>query len=178
VTLERLQSAILPRDPTRDPTRDPIRDPIDDESFVLFVAQCQLRLRQALVARYGLALGQEATAAAFAWAWENWEAASQLTNPVGYLFRVGQSSTRSNRRWAKRTTSIFPKELAETNHTLEVDLGEVLERLSRTQRTCVLLVHGHNWSYQEVASLLEINVSAVRNHVHRGMKRLRKVVGI
>ncbi len=37
----------------------------------------------------------------------------------------------------------------------------------------VLLVHAHGWSYAEVADVLDIRVSAVRNHVHRGLTKLR-----
>lgn len=149
----------------------------DGDAFARFVSEHELRLRQALVARYGVTVGRDATAAALAWAWENWSVAKTFSNPVGYLFRVGQSSTRAQRTWTKRTTRTFPREQSSQDGTLAVDLGQLLAALPDAQRLCVLLVHGHRWSYKEVAELLDINLSSVRNHVHRGTKRLRKTLG-
>jgi RNA polymerase sigma factor (sigma-70 family) len=45
--------------------------------------------------------------------------------------------------------------------------------LSEQQRTAVLLVHGFQWSQTEVADLLDINPSTVREHLRRGLDRLR-----
>jgi DNA-directed RNA polymerase specialized sigma24 family protein len=39
-----------------------------------------------------------------------------------------------------------------------------------------LLVHGFDWSYADVAELLEINQTAVNNHLNRGLARLRASV--
>jgi hypothetical protein len=63
-------------------------------AFTTFVRHAEPALRQALVASYGLDLGQECTAEALAFGWKEWTRVSQMANPVGYLFRVGQSSAR------------------------------------------------------------------------------------
>ena len=68
------------------------------EVFTEFVGTVEPRLRIALVARYGPERGREATAEALAFAWEHWERVGQMDNPIGYLFRVGQSKSRSRRR--------------------------------------------------------------------------------
>ncbi len=78
--------------------------------------------------------------------------------------------------WRKRTTTTFPPETATADRTGGVDLGLVLAKLPDNQRICVLLVHAHSWPYAEVAKLLDISVDAVTNHVHRGTKRLRKLL--
>jgi DNA-directed RNA polymerase specialized sigma24 family protein len=68
------------------------------ESFEGFLASATPQLRRAFVARYGPELGNEVFADATAWAWEHREQLEAMTNPVGYLFRVGQTSVRSQVR--------------------------------------------------------------------------------
>jgi DNA-directed RNA polymerase specialized sigma24 family protein len=41
----------------------------------------------------------------------------------------------------------------------------------------VVLVHCFAWTPVEVAELLDVSVSTVRNHLDRGMKRLRATLG-
>jgi DNA-directed RNA polymerase specialized sigma24 family protein len=144
--------------------------------FDAFVTGEIPRLRQALVARYGVDVGSDATSAATLWAWEHWEQLSRNDRPIAYLYRVAQSSQRTTWAWRKRITTTFPSEAATTDRTAAVDLGLVLAKLPTNQRICVLLVHAHAWSYAEVAELLGMSVDAVTNHVHRGTTRLRKLL--
>ena len=65
--------------------------PRDSELFTDFVENTELDLRRALIARYGPERGREATAEAFAYAWEHWNRIKDMKNPSGYLYRVGQS---------------------------------------------------------------------------------------
>jgi RNA polymerase sigma factor (sigma-70 family) len=158
-----------------------------DEEFTAFVEAVGSRLRQALVARYGVDVGLDATAAALSWGWEHRGELESSRNRVGYLFRVGQSSTRAHWAWRRRTASPFPAETGPTrtgdllgeadpatSTTGRADLAVGLCELTDRQRVCVVLVHAHGWSYAEVAELLGVSVAAVTNHVHRGVKRLRR----
>lgn len=138
-----------------------------------FVTKEIAHLRQALVARYGIDVGNDATSAAVEWAWEHWDQLRQIDRPVAYLYRVAQSSQRTTWAWRKRTTTSFPTEACAPDRTSAVDLGLVLAKLPDKQRICVLLIHAHSWPYSDVAELLGIGVDAVNNHVHRGTKRLR-----
>ncbi|WP_395154901.1 RNA polymerase sigma factor [Ilumatobacter sp.] len=45
--------------------------------------------------------------------------------------------------------------------------------LTEPQRVSVLLVHGHRYTYDEVAQILGVSAAIVRNHVHRGLRGLR-----
>lgn len=146
--------------------------PMDD--FDGFVRDASRRLRRALVARYGVDLGTEAAADAIAHAWEHREKLALTTNPLGYLYRVGQSSVR---RYTRRRRQIdLPPESAADSYDVEhgdVGLPDALAGLKHDQRVAVVLVHAHGYSYAEVADVLNVPVSTVRNHVHRGMIRLR-----
>jgi RNA polymerase sigma factor (sigma-70 family) len=142
------------------------------DPFEQFVEASGGRLRSVLVARYGVEAGCDAHAEALAWAWQNWDRLSSMQNPTGYLYRVAQSTTRPHRRWLSRNS--FPARMPERWH-LDADdsLLQSLGHLSDAQRVAVLMVHGHQWTYAEVAEVLGCSVSAVTNHVHRGLAAIR-----
>ena len=130
------------------------------------------RLRCMLVARYGVEVGNEVCSDALTYAWEHWDEIHEMTNPVGLLYRVAQSASRRHFRW-RRAVHLPP----EQPHCLpepQPELAAALKRLSDGQRVSVLLVHAFGWSYDDVAEVLEVPTSTVRNHIHRGVARLRK----
>ncbi len=145
-----------------------------NESFEDFLASSTAPLRRAFVARYGPELGVEALADSTAWAWEHREQLEQMANPVGYLFRVGQTSVRSQVRRRHRFALPAEERTDDLPADVEPELHIALARLSEDQRVAVLMVHAHGYSYAETAVTLDISISAVRNHVHRGMQRLRR----
>jgi DNA-directed RNA polymerase specialized sigma24 family protein len=134
------------------------------------------RLRQLLVARYGWELGVEAWQEAIAYAWEHRDDIASMENPFGYLYRVGQTSVRRGRRLRRRVT--LPTPSPSRLPDVEPGLPAALERLSSKQRLAVLLVHAHGWTHAEAARALEIDVSTLRNHVRRGMAKLRIELGV
>ena len=95
-----------------------------------------------------------------------------MANPGGYLYRVGQTSARrAHRRVARSAFPVEPVWVDAPN--LPGDVFDALHRLKPDQRVAVLMVHGYGFSYRETADVLQVAESAVRNHVHRGMRRLR-----
>jgi DNA-directed RNA polymerase specialized sigma24 family protein len=144
-----------------------------DERFARFVAEIEPRLRRALIAFYGVDVGSEATADALGVAWERWHDIESMSNPVGYLFRVGQSRSRRYRRRALVLPAIPVAELPDVDPRLPAALAN----LSHRQRAAVLLVHAHGWTQAETADALGCSISTVRNHLERGMRRLRADLG-
>lgn len=142
-------------------------------TFSEFCEEIQPRLRHAFVARYGYTDGAEATAEALAYAWEHWGDLSDLTNPVGYLYRVGQSRTRRIRRNTPLLVDASAVELPD----IEPGLVKALAALPERQRVSVTLVVGYGWKLREVADMLDVSVSTVQNHVERGMNKLRTKIG-
>jgi RNA polymerase sigma factor (sigma-70 family) len=141
--------------------------------FDAFVETHGRRLRRALVAANGVQVGNDACADALAWAWEHRAAVMAMEHPVAYLYRVGQSAARRQRRW-RREVHLPPETGAATDTPGSPHLDDALRRLSERQRAVVILVHAHGWSYAEVAESLGISLASVRNQLHRGMKRLRE----
>src|SRR5580704_15740767 len=128
---------------------------VTEEQFTRFFVEVEPKLRRALVARYGQERGREATAEAFAWAWEHWSTVESATNQIGYLYRVGQSRTRVRRR-----RTVFEIPIGE-DPFVEPALAAAVERLPERQRVVTLLVHGAGWTQSEVAELLGIAKSTV-----------------
>ena len=145
------------------------RQRLADDEFTVFVKEVEPRLSYALAAACGVEVGKESTADALAYAWENWDKVRDMGNPAGYLYRVGQSSARRQRR----KTPLFPNAAAEDLPRVEPGLPAALAALSQTQRTVVVLLHGFDWSEREVADLLGVHRSTVRRHRERGMGKLK-----
>ena len=96
-----------------------------------------------------------------------------MGNPAGFLYRVGQSQTRSRKRPA-----MYPAPAEVGLPSVEPRWGRHLGGLTERQRVCVVLVSGFEWTYQEVADLLDLSRSSVQNHVERGMQHLREAIGV
>jgi DNA-directed RNA polymerase specialized sigma24 family protein len=141
--------------------------------FDALVAHVRPRLSRAFVAAYGVERGQEALAEALAYAWEHFEELQTMANPAGYLYRVGQSRTRSRRR-----PVMFPPTRTGGVPDVEPALPAALLALTERQRACVVLVYVYEWTHQEVADLLGLSRSSVQNHVERGLLRLRGAMGL
>ena len=138
-------------------------------AFDEFNADAAPRLRRALVAAYGPHVGADAVAAALAYGWEHWPRVGAMVNPIGYLYRVGQSTARRELR--VQPSMPIPPDASIPD--VEPSLIARLNELTEAQRVCVLLVHAYQWRQQEVADLLEIDHSTVRTHVARALERLR-----
>jgi RNA polymerase sigma factor (sigma-70 family) len=139
-------------------------------SFDEFVGRVESRLRVALVATYGAHDGRAATVDALSWAWEHWDRVQAMTNPLGYLYRVGQSASR---RYAVRPIPIDQVgPTADDALAISPELATAMMRLPAQQRTVLMLVHAFGWSQRDVAGTLEITPSTVREHLDRALTRL------
>ena len=145
-----------------------------DERFVQFVNDVEPRLRCALVALYGPEEARDAVADALSYAWQHWNRVEAMANPAGYLYRVAQSRARRPRTPRMVLPAVDAARLPE----VEPRLPEALSQLSERQRVAVLLVHGYGWSHTEAAAFLSVSVSTVRNHLARGLARLRLILEV
>lgn len=141
-------------------------------AFRSFVEEVEPRLRRAFTLLRGVDDGMDATAEALAWAWQHWAEVQAMANPAGYLYRVGSSRTR------RRLPRFSPPPVPAAAPGFEPGLVPALARLSRRQRTAVVLVHGCGWTHQEVADALDVSRSSVGTHVDRAMAQLRKDLGV
>ena len=139
-------------------------------AFEVFFARAEPRLRAALTARYGADLGREAAAEALAWSFEHWPRVRAMKHPIPYLYRVGQTRTRRLRRRGRAFEAPAPEPAIPD---VDPRLAGALAALPERQRVAVTLVHGHDWSHAEVATLMGISTSTVATHVARALEHLR-----
>ena len=141
--------------------------------------QAMRRLRRALVGRFGVEAGLEAAAAAALWACEHPERVDQARNPMGLLYRVGQSAARPAVRWESRRVrlELAPEPEVAAFDPEIVDLVRALGALTPKQRVAILLVHAYGETYESAAEVLGVTETALNNYIHRGLKRLRETLG-
>jgi DNA-directed RNA polymerase specialized sigma24 family protein len=144
--------------------------------FERFFAEVEPRLRAALVARYGPSTGRAATVDALSYAWEHWERLSRTDNPVGYLFRVGQSASRSYAAVELPWQDISPATHRDSQFVPE--LVPALASLPEQQRVVVVLVHGLGWTHRDAAEMLEVSPSTIQTHVERALASLRAAMEV
>lgn len=147
------------------------------EGFAAFIGEATVTLRRALVARNGVADGCDAAAEAVAWAWAHRDELAGMSNPLGYLYRVGQSSLERDHRLRRLRVDFFPEPMTHDDPGFDEELFDGLVQLTQDQRTAVVMVHMYSFSYREVAELMGVSEVAVTNYVHRGLKRLRQILG-
>ena len=139
------------------------------DEFEKFVRASEERLRIALTASFGVADGRTAAVDALSWAWENWDRVKDMSNPVGYLYRVGQTSARR----------IRPRPIPIGDDKVHVEVQRFspeLVDLSDQQRTAVMLVHAFGWTVRDVAEVLDLAASTVQTHSERALSRLRNTL--
>ena len=140
--------------------------------FETLCLEAEPRLRRAFAGWCGTDLAADATAEALAWAWEHEDRLADLENPVGYLYRVGQSKVRSRR--AGLEDRRVPPEVS----SVEPALIPAVRALPEQQRTAVWLSVACGFTHAETAEAMGISRTAVGTHVTRAMTRLRSELGV
>lgn len=145
----------------------------DPQAFERFFKEAEPVLRAVFVARFGPEDGRDVTADCLAWACSHWERLGAVGNPLGYLYRVGQSS---HRRYRRRTPHLDPGAPAWDRYP-DADLGPALGRLSARQREAVVLHVAMGYTLAESAELMGCSAGTIQRHVDRGMEKLRSALG-
>ena len=120
-------------------------------------------------------MGREAAAEALAYGWQHWDRVGAMSNPSGYLFRVGQNTAR---HLARRSRRIGDADVVYDEPWAEPAFGPAWSSLSSRQRTVIGLIHAFDWSMAEVADLLRVSKGTVQVFEKRGMKKLRRDLGV
>lgn len=152
-----------------------LSDETKADSFTEFVVGTEARLRHALTAAFGPERGREGAAEALAYGWEHWDRIGKMENPAGYLYQVGRDHAR---RITTRRVPMPQTVVASPDWWVEPGLPAALARLSEKQRLVVALVYGYQWSMSEVAALLGVSKGTVQSYADRGLKRLRRKLGV
>jgi DNA-directed RNA polymerase specialized sigma24 family protein len=148
----------------------------DAVAFDAFVAEVEPRVRRALVPVAGADAARDATTDALVHAWRRWDRVRTMGNPAGYVYTVARSRIRVPDR--PLPLPDHPGDPVVEIPDVEPRLARLLAALPERQRVSVYLLHGCGWSTPEVAALLDVSVSTVRNHVARALEKLRRDLGV
>ncbi|GJM38753.1 MAG: hypothetical protein DHS20C19_21200 [Acidimicrobiales bacterium] len=139
--------------------------------FDEFVKEVEPVLRRALSGCMRRDQVHDGLAEAFAYAWEHWDEMDAVDRPVGYLYRVAQSKTRS------RKQGFLPWAGDDAIPDVEPELIPALASLPASQKTAVWLVAACGWSQVEAADAMGVTPSTVSTHVARGLDSIRASLG-
>ena len=143
-----------------------------EEEFEVFVRDAEPRLRRALIGAVGVDRVADAVGEALAYAFTHWPEIRVMDNPVGFLYRVGQSKSRPRKRLL--VLRVEPVGMPD----VEPGLPAALAALPPSPRAAVWLAQGFGWTHAEIAESLEVSTSTVATHVARGLVRLRSELGV
>jgi RNA polymerase sigma-70 factor (ECF subfamily) len=121
-------------------------------------------------------IAEEALAEAFARAVEHQE---RIHAPVPWIYRTAFRVARRELETERRRQGSVEQEVGEMDAT-PVDLGELvraLRTLSPNQRAAVVLRFEADLDVSEIADRMGLSSATVRVHIHRGRKKLRKLLG-
>lgn len=150
---------------------------VEEVAFAAFVRESQDSIRHALVAGFGVEVGRDAAEDALVHAWRHWDRVSGVSNPAGYVYRVGHRIAQKMKRNQTRPV-VFPGADSIVNPVeVEPGLPAALAALSPRQRAVVVTVSGYGFTQEQTADLLGISRSSVQRHLERGLSHLRTSLG-
>jgi len=128
-------------------------------------------------------------------AWREFGRFQRDTNFKAWMFRILiNTSFRLNKRLARRQAASLDESAMELEASMEREdawasllesparlrelldarLAAAIDDLSETERECLLLRVLEQFSYKEIAAMLDMPMGTVMSHVHRGRMRLRE----
>ena len=137
-----------------------------------FFHDAESRLRRSLSGKMHPDQVADAVSEAMLYAWENRDRILQMSEPIGFLYRVAQSKTRTKRQGflAWGDDDRIPD--------VEPGLPRALSKLPAKQATAIWLVKACGFSQVEAATAMDLSPSTVSTHIERGMRRLRIEMGV
>ncbi|MEZ5225413.1 MAG: sigma factor-like helix-turn-helix DNA-binding protein [Acidimicrobiales bacterium] len=120
-------------------------------------------------------LGREAADEAFARAYERWDTVDTMSNPAGWVYRVGLNWGR-RRIWRRnKERQLLSTIDLDDQHDAYVDedLAKALAALPIKFRSVVVLRHLLGYSERDTAEALGISPGTAKSRMSRGLERLR-----
>jgi RNA polymerase sigma factor (sigma-70 family) len=130
-------------------------------------------LRTTFIILHDQGRAEEVTQDAFLRLYERWRGVVRVDHPEGWVRKVAiRSAIRAARR--SRTTSPVTSadETGAWDLLPDLDLARAVAALPARQRAAVALFYLEDRPVQEVAHLLEMSPSTVKQHLHRARARL------
>jgi len=130
-------------------------------------------LRTAYLILHDRGRAEEVTQDAFLRLCERWHGIIRIDHPEAWVRKVAiRSAIRQAKLSRLRFSSSSPEEPTAWDRLPDVDLARAISALPAQQRAAVALFYLEDRPVDEVASLLEVSTSTVKQHLHRARARL------
>jgi RNA polymerase sigma factor (sigma-70 family) len=153
-----------------------VRDTAGPEFEWLFRSTYASVLRTSFLIVHDHGVAEEVTQDAFVRLYERWHSVAEVDHPSAWVRRV---ATRAAVKRAKRARSAPPtgsEEISGIDATPDIDLLRAVGRLSAQQRAAVALFYLEDRPVVEVADLMGVSTSTVKQHLHRARGQLAKTL--
>jgi RNA polymerase sigma-70 factor (ECF subfamily) len=137
--------------------------------------RCAIVARRIVLDR---AVGDEIAAEAFTRAWVRWPWLRRQASPGGWLVRVTTNLSLDHVRRGRRAPApATPMVAAEDVIVVHAALVAALGQLPARQRAAVALRYLADLAEADVAAAMGVSAGSVKTHLHRGLARLRSLLG-
>lgn len=146
--------------------------------FDLFYPEARLSVAKALTMTLrDRSLAEEATDEALTRAYASWGKVSAMTNPRGWVYRVGLNWATSALRRRQRFNRLrIEQQTFILDDLPEPELSAAVAELPIDQRSVVVCRFFLDWSVAETAEALGIRPGTVQSRLHRALKRLESIL--
>lgn len=150
------------------------------EQFITHVEGSQKAFRRFLVALCSgdAALADDIAQESYIKAYLSCDAFNNPEKFKGWIFRIGYNTYINHKR--RERIFVDCNEISDVITSEDSDnyqpLYEALSKLSKTERTSILLFYMEGYSIKEIASIVEASEDAVKQHLSRGRKHLRNLI--
>ena len=130
-------------------------------------------LRTTFVILHDRGRAEEVTQDAFLRLYERWGGVVRIDNPAAWVRKVAARAAVRQARLVRARESDRPaREVTAWDHLPDVDLVRAVASLAPQQRAAVALFYLEDLPVEEVAHLLDVSTSTVKQHLHRARARL------
>jgi RNA polymerase sigma-70 factor, ECF subfamily len=151
--------------------------------FEAFVQRHSARLVRSLaLITLDRGLAEDAAQEAFLQLYLHWREVPGMSNPEGWLYRVGMNRCKNYRRALSRAARLVERlglsadPAAELTWSPEPDFLSIFRHLPKRQRAAVALRYLADFSTAEIAEAMGITEGAVGSHLHKARESLRKAL--
>src|SRR4051794_23556461 len=130
-------------------------------------------LRTTYVILHDRGQAEEVTQDAFLRLCERWQGVVRVDHPQAWVRQVAiRRAIHQAKRTRRRTSPVPADEPSVGDELPDVDLARAIASLSAQQRAAVALFYLEDLPVDEVARLLDVSASTVKQHLHRARARL------
>lgn len=129
-------------------------------------------LRTTFVILHDRGRAEEVTQDAFLRLYERWGGVVRIDNPAAWVRKVAARAAVRQAKQARVREAAQEGEITAWDHLPDVDLVRAVASLAPQQRAAVALYYLEDLPVEEVAHLLGVSTSTVKQHLHRARARL------